>query len=60
MENALKEKLEGYGLLISDLTDDELKELKKEIEQESKGVVIIDGVLSNISPIERIVKRENK
>lgn len=46
MEEKIKEKLNEYGFLLGDLTENELEELKKEIEMESKGYVILDGVLS--------------
>ena len=60
MEGKIKEKLEAYGLLVEDLTAEELELLKKEIESESQGKVILDGVLSSISFYERATKRHNK
>lgn len=60
MESKIKEKLEEYGLLVEDLTAEELELLKKEIERESKGEVILDGVLFNIPFYERIAKRHRK
>lgn len=60
MEAKIKEKLESYGLFIEDLTTEELELLKKEIERESKGEVILDGVLFNIPVYERIAKRHRK
>lgn len=58
IENKLKVKLEEYGFEIEDLTNQELEELKKEIEAEENGMTIIDGVLSNIPPYR--CKEENK
>ena len=46
MEEKIKEKLDEYGFLLEDLTENELEELKNEIDMESKGYVILDGVLS--------------
>lgn len=46
MEEKIKEKLEKYGFDLEDMTENELEELKKEIEMESKGYFILDGVLS--------------
>lgn len=56
----IKEKLDEYGFVESDLTPSELEELKDEVEAELKGDTILDGVLFNIPYFERIAERENK
>lgn len=58
MEDKIKEKLEKYNLVESDLTADELEELKSEIEEEEKGNIVLDGVLFHINVYERIAKRK--
>lgn len=45
IDNKITEKLDEYGFSIEDLTPEELNALKKEIEAESKGMIILDGVL---------------
>lgn len=50
IEKKIKEKLDEYGFIESDLTPDELEELREEVEDELNGMTIIDGVLSNILP----------
>ena len=47
IDNKIKEKLDEHGLSMKDLSPEELGELKKEIEAEEKGMVILDGVLSH-------------
>lgn len=59
IEKKIKEKLDEYGLIESDLTSSELEELKEEVEAELNGCTILDGVLFNIPYYERIAKREN-
>lgn len=58
IEKKIKEKLDEYGFVESDLTPSELKELKEEAEAELNGCIILDGVLFNIPYFERIAKRE--
>lgn len=53
MKQKLEEKLSLYGLKVSDLTKDELRQLEEEIRHEEKGNVILDGVLSQIPPYRR-------
>lgn len=60
VEKKIKEKLDEYGFIESDLTPSELEELKDEVEAELKGETILDGVLFNIPYYERIAERENK
>lgn len=48
MKQKQEEKLSLYGLKVSDLTKDELRQLEEEIRLEEKGHVILDGVLSTI------------
>lgn len=58
IEKKVKEKLDEYGFVESDLTPSELKELKEEVEAELNGYIVLDGVLFNIPYFERISKRE--
>lgn len=46
----MDEKLKEYGLIRSNLTKEQIKELEKEIKQEKKGLILIDGVLFDIPP----------
>ena len=50
MEEKIDEKLKEYGLSRSDLTDEQMKELREEIKQEEKVMVLIDSVLFDIPP----------
>ncbi len=50
MENKIKKELENYGLTINNLTPQEIQELKEEIKKKDEGKLILDGVLSRISP----------
>ena len=45
IDNKITEKLEEYGFSLEDLTPEELNALNEEIEAESKGMIILDGVL---------------
>ena len=47
MDEKIIKVLENHGLTIDDLTEQELKELKREIKLKERGVCILDGVLSN-------------
>ncbi len=58
VKKKIKEKLQEYGFIESDLTSSELEELKEEVEAELKGYTILDGVLFNIPSYERIAKRK--
>lgn len=60
MENKIKEKLDEYGFIESDLTPSELEELKEEVKSELEGYTVLDGVLFNIPYYERIAKRGKK
>lgn len=57
IEERIKEKLDEYGFKSSDLTLEELNELKEEIEAEQRGEIVIDGVLASMTPFR---KRLNK
>lgn len=46
-EKEIREALEAHGITVEQLTPEELLSLKKEIEEQKNGVVILDGVLSN-------------
>lgn len=58
IEKKIKEKLDEYGFVESDLTPSELEKLKEEVEAELNGCTVLDGVLFNIPYFERIAKRE--
>lgn len=45
IDNKITEKLMEYGFSLEDLSSEELNTLKEEIEAESKGIIILDGVL---------------
>ena len=47
MEELIKEKCEDACVSPDVLTDAELAKLRKEIEAEQQGYVVLDGVLSN-------------
>lgn len=47
MDDLIKEKCDLYGVDPSVLTDNELASLKEEIEDENKGMRILDSVLDN-------------
>lgn len=59
LEEKIKEKLNAYGLCISDLSSEELEALKEEIKAEERGEYVIDGVLSNILPYGKSVNENN-
>ncbi len=58
IEKKIKEKLDEYGFIESDLTPSELKELRGEVEDELNGYTILDGVLFSIPIYDRIAKRK--
>lgn len=60
MKDKIKERLKEHDLIETDLTSEELTELKEEIEAEERGETVLDGVLFYINVFERIAKRENK
>lgn len=49
METKINSKLEEYGLTAEDLTQEEMTQLRQEIEAEERGETILDGVLDNPS-----------
>lgn len=49
METKIKQLLAEEDLVISDLTNEELEELKEEIAIEEKGEFVLDGVLHRVS-----------
>lgn len=49
METKIKQLLAEEDLVISDLTNEELEELKEEIAIEGKGEFVLDGVLHRVS-----------
>ena len=49
MEAKIKKRLATHHLVPEDLTADEMKRLKDEIETESEGGMVLDGVLSEWS-----------
>lgn len=49
MDEKIKQRCEEAGINPEVLTEEEKARLAKEIEQEEKGIVILDGVLSDPS-----------
>ena len=47
MEELIRQKCEEVGITPDILTKSELSQLRKEIESEQNGGVVLDGVLSN-------------
>lgn len=47
MEELIRQKCEEVGITPDILTESELSQLRKEIESEQNGGVVLDGVLSN-------------
>ena len=47
MDDLIKEKCDLYSIDPSVLTDNEIATLKKEIEAEKKGLMVLDSVLDN-------------
>lgn len=45
--NRIQKKLDAYGISESVLTKAELAELRREVDAEEKGHVILDSVLDN-------------
>ena len=58
IEAAMAEKLEEYDLTAEDLTEDEIKQLREEVECELNGGFVLDGVLFNPKIFSRKMKRE--
>lgn len=58
MEAKIKAKLNARSIAIEDLTQEEIEQLKWEIEQEDKGGMILDGVLDNPDLFYRGARRE--
>ena len=59
MEKKIIERLSVYDLKPSDLTEEELNELKEEIKFEEEGGFVLDGVLFNPEIQQRAFKRQN-
>ena len=49
MNEDIIKKCQAAGVDPSVLTNDEIEELKREIEKEKQGLQVLDGVLSNPS-----------
>ncbi len=49
MEDKIKQVLEENGLTESQLTKEELEELKEEIKAREQGLMVLDSVLDNPS-----------
>ena len=47
MEEKIKQELEKYDLVESQLTKEELEKLKEEIKAKEEWFLILDGVLDN-------------
>lgn len=59
MEKKIIERLSIYCLKPSDLTEEELNELKEEIKFEEEGGIVLDGVLTNPEIQMRAFKRQS-
>ena len=46
----LEEYVEAYGYKVSDLTENEVKEVKREMTMKENGFEILDGFFSPMSP----------
>lgn len=55
-DKLIKEKLDEYGLTAEDLTAEQLKELRQEVQVELAGVIVLDSVLDSV-PLFRADKR---
>lgn len=51
METKINSRLAEHGLTADDLTQEEMAQLREEIEAEERGETILDGVLDNPSLI---------
>lgn len=60
MEEKIKKELAKHGLTENMLTREELEELKEEIIARDKGLMILDGVLSNPDLLYRRKIEHNK
>lgn len=60
MESKIKARLDAHNLTIEDLTQEEIEQLKVQIEEEEKGGIFLDGVLSNPEIYYRRAEREFK
>lgn len=47
MDDKVLQALQEAHLDVEDLTDDELKQLREEVEIEAEGGMVLDGVLTN-------------
>lgn len=47
MDDKVLQALQEAHLDVEDLTDDELKQLREEVEIEAEGGMVLDGVLMN-------------
>ena len=47
MKDLIKKKCALHGIPVEILTDGELRKLRKEIEAEQNGEMVLDGVLNN-------------
>lgn len=47
MDDLIKERCEEFGISPSILTPSEIERLKREIEAEQRGDVVLDGVFSD-------------
>lgn len=46
----LEEYVEAYGYKVADLTESEIKEVKREMAMKEQGFDILDGFFSPMSP----------
>lgn len=58
METKINSRLAEHGLTADDLTQEEMAQLREEIEAEERGETILDGVLDNPSLIYKKALKE--
>jgi hypothetical protein len=58
METKINNRLAEHGLTADDLTQEEMTQLREEIDAEQRGTTILDGVLDNPSLMYRKALKE--
>lgn len=59
IEFRMQQKAKSHGISLDLLTPEELTMLRDEVEKESKGIFVIDGVLHNPDIIYRRISPKN-
>lgn len=60
IEEQIKEKLAGYGLDLTDITDDEYRKIKLELEYVNAGGMILDSVCDEMDLLGRGFAKHGK